>query len=109
MIRHPTVYGIDMPAAAELVAHQGQDKDIAQLIGADWLIYQTLDALYDSLTEANPNIERFEDCVFTGDYVTGDIDQAYLDQLETQRNDQKKHAAQQFLSDTGQLVEIYNH
>lgn len=109
MIHYPNVYGIDMPAAAELVANQGED--VAALIGADWVVYQEMDALYEAVREANPKIERFEDCVFTGDYVTGDVDAGYLAELELQRSDQNKskEAAQQFLSDTGQIVEIYNH
>ncbi len=44
-VRHPNVYGIDMPSVAELIAHDRSVDDIAQEIGADWLVYQDLDDL----------------------------------------------------------------
>ncbi len=57
------------------------------MIGADGLIYQDLDDLIAAAREGNPHIERFDCSVFNGDYVTGDIDEAYLDMLQTARND----------------------
>src|SRR5207247_6968501 len=44
-VRYPNVYGIDMPAAAELVAHGRTVEEVQQFIGADWLVYQDLDDL----------------------------------------------------------------
>jgi Glutamine phosphoribosylpyrophosphate amidotransferase len=41
-VRYPNVYGIDMPAAEELVAHGRSEEEVAREIGADWLIYQDL-------------------------------------------------------------------
>src|SRR5690606_26645079 len=41
-VRYPNVYGIDMPSSEELVAHGRSEKDIEQLLGCDWLIYQDL-------------------------------------------------------------------
>ena len=43
-VRFPNVYGIDMPSASELIAHGRSDEEVGELIGADWLIYQDLDA-----------------------------------------------------------------
>lgn len=89
-IRYPNVYGIDMPAASELIAYNRTNKEICEAIGADWVIFQDLDVLIDAAHEGNPEIKRFEDSVFTGNYVTGDIDEAYLQRLEKLRNDLAK-------------------
>ncbi|MEM1213355.1 MAG: amidophosphoribosyltransferase, partial [Planctomycetota bacterium] len=92
-IRHPNVYGIDMPAADELVAHNRTEKQVADLIGADQLVYQDLPDLIAACQEGNPNITDFETSVFDGRYVTGDIDDAYFARLRQQRNDAAKQKA----------------
>jgi len=89
-IRYPNVYGIDMPSADELVAHNRTVDDICQFIGADKLIFQDLEALVAAAQEGNANIERFEDSVFTGDYITGGVTTEYLQHLEKMRNDSAK-------------------
>jgi amidophosphoribosyltransferase len=89
-VRHPNVYGIDMPAADELIAHDRSVEEIAAEIGADWLVYQDLDDLIECAREGNDTIERFECSVFDGQYVTGDIDAGYLMDLHENRNDQAK-------------------
>ncbi|MGX9418974.1 amidophosphoribosyltransferase [Vibrio sp. RC27] len=89
-IRFPNVYGIDMPSVHELIAH-GRDNDaICKQIGADALIFQTLDDLVDAVGLGNKTIKNFETSVFDGEYVTGDIDHAYLDLIEAMRNDDSK-------------------
>lgn len=89
-VRYPNVYGIDMPAASELIAHDRTDEQVAELIGADWLVYQDLDDLIRACQEVNPEIGAFDCSVFNGEYVTGDIDAAYLAALEASRNDAAK-------------------
>lgn len=89
-VRYPNVYGIDMPAAHELIAHGRSIDEIAAEIGADWLIYQDLPDLIECAREGNPHIDTFECSVFDGRYVTGDIDAGYLSDLEESRNDQAK-------------------
>ncbi|NKB46558.1 MAG: amidophosphoribosyltransferase [Legionellales bacterium] len=89
-IRYPNVYGIDMPAACELIAHQRTDAQMMELLGADGLIFQDLQVLQDAAHEGNPSIKRFEDSVFTGNYITGDVDETYLNHLAHQRNDQAR-------------------
>ena len=61
-----------------------------EAIGADRLFYQHLDDLIDSAREGNPERVKFEDSVFSGSYITGDVEQGYLDALEAARNDQAK-------------------
>jgi len=89
-IRYPNVYGIDMPSAEELIAHGRTEEEVCQAIGADWLIYQDLEDLVESARGEYTDIDRFENSVFTGDYVTGDVDEAYLQRLDARRNDKAK-------------------
>ena len=97
-IRFPNVYGIDMPSANELIAH-GHDVDsICKIIGADGLIFQSLEDLVDAVRSENPELKRFETSVFDGVYVTNDIDQAYLNRLDAQRNEASKRKKEAELS-----------
>jgi amidophosphoribosyltransferase len=92
-IRFPNVYGIDMPSANELIAHGREVDDVCQLIGADKLIFQTIDDLVAAVGCANKDIKMFETSVFTGNYITNDIDQEYLERLDAQRNDNSKDSS----------------
>ena len=92
-VRYPNVYGIDMPSAKELIAHDRSDEEIEKLIGADKLIYQDLQDLIDTCREGNPDIKRFDTSVFDGKYITGDIDEAYLLALDNKRNDLAKKSS----------------
>jgi len=89
-VRHPNVYGIDMPAARELIAHDRSPEEIAAEIGADWMVFQDLKDLEDCAREGNTGITRFESSVFNGEYVTGDIDTGYLADLSQHRSDAAK-------------------
>ncbi|BCX81896.1 amidophosphoribosyltransferase [Methylomarinovum caldicuralii] len=80
-VRYPYVYGIDMPATSELIAHGCSEEEIQHFLGADWLIYQDLDDLVEAVRRCNPAIERFETSCFSGEYVTGDITPEYLERL----------------------------
>ena len=79
-----------MPSRAELVAHNRTTEAIATAIGADLVIFQTLPDLISSVRQFNPAIERFDTSVFTGEYVTGGVDEAYLSHLESLRADNAK-------------------
>ena len=92
-VRHPNVYGIDMPAVSELIAHGHTAQEIGEIIGADKIIFQELSDLYQAVQSCNPEIKTFEDCVFSGNYITQDVDAAYLQRLEANRSDKAKVAA----------------
>ncbi|SFN30747.1 amidophosphoribosyltransferase [Izhakiella capsodis] len=94
-IRFPNVYGIDMPSATELIAHGREVNEICQLIKADALIFQDLNDLIEAVHEENPDIVQFECSVFNGVYVTKDVDQHYLEYLQSLRNDDAKALARQ--------------
>jgi len=87
-VRYPNVYGIDMPAVEEFIANGKNIDEICKVIGADRLFYQTLDDLID-VTSINGK-QVWDTSCFNGEYITGDIDQEYLDELERQRNDAAK-------------------
>ncbi|MEO0576474.1 MAG: amidophosphoribosyltransferase [Pseudomonadota bacterium] len=90
-VRHPNVYGIDMPAAHELVAHGRSETEIQKEIGADWLIYQDLEGLIESVKHDHSSITEFDTSCFSGKYVTGDVSHEYLARLQAQRNDIAMH------------------
>jgi amidophosphoribosyltransferase len=89
-VRFPNVYGIDMPAASELVASGRSEAEVAQLIGADWIVYQDLDDLVKACRYDNGDIKDFDTSCFSGHYVTGDVTPEYLGRLERERNDGAK-------------------
>ena len=91
-IRYPNVYGIDMPAATELIAAGKTDQEVEVQIGSDWLIYQDLEDLIAAAAEGNPDLRQFECSVFNGEYIAGDVDEMYLKRLELTRNDAAKLA-----------------
>ena len=85
-VKFQNLYGIDMAATKELVAHNKSESEIAEIIGADELIFQTLNDLISSVQEGNPEIKEFETSIFTGKYPT-EIDDGYLENLEEERSD----------------------
>ena len=103
-IRYPNVYGIDMPAANELVGHGRDVEEIAAAIGADWLIFQDLDDLVRAVREGNPAVTHFETSVFDGSYVTGDVTDSYLAHLADLRGDTAKEKREV----ENEVIEIHN-
>lgn len=89
-VRYPNVYGIDMPATEEFVAHNRSIDEIAETIGADWLVYQDLDDLIDAVGHGNQDIDAFDCSCFDGKYITNDIDTEYFKRLQDIRNDAAK-------------------
>lgn len=85
-VRYPNVYGIDMPTRQELIATDRTTEEICNEIGADYLIFQDLDALNHAVSKVLPAVKSFETSCFNGDYITGDITPEYLQTLELQRN-----------------------
>ncbi len=89
-VRFPNVYGIDMPAASELIANGRSVEEVQDLIGADRLIYQDLHGLIRSVRHDYSAIREFDTSCFSGEYVTGDVTAEYLGDLEKRRNDAAK-------------------
>jgi amidophosphoribosyltransferase len=89
-VRHPNVYGIDMPSVDELIAYNRTVDEVARLIGADWLVYQDLEDLIAAAQKGNPEIGEFDASCFSGEYVTGDVTVQYLDRVAAERCDEAK-------------------
>jgi len=93
-VRYPNVYGIDMPVASELIAHNKTAEEVSRLIGADWLVYQDIEDVIEAVNSAakspEDKVARFEDSIFTGDYITGGVDQAYFKAIADKRSDHAK-------------------
>ena len=104
-VRYPNVYGIDMPAVEELIAHNRSDDEVGELIGADWMVYQDLDDLIDAVQKGNPQIEEFDCSCFNGQYVTRNISEDYLDRVKASRNDEAKQQAEK---QTHAVVDLHN-
>ena len=86
-VKYPNIYGIDMPVAEELVAHNRTTEEVEEWIGADKLIYLDLQDLISAAKEGNAQIEHFDASVFDGHYITGD-ESEYLNQVASLRNDE---------------------
>ena len=104
-VRYPNVYGIDMPSSSELIAHERTEEEICQEIGADWLLFQDLDDLVEAVKRGSEIIAGFDDSVFTGEYITGDIDTRYLNNLQSSRNDAAKNERRE---SENEVIDLHN-
>lgn len=107
-VRYPNVYGIDMPSASELVAHNRSVEEVAEAIGADWLVYQDLEDLEECIGKGNAELSAYDTSVFNGEYLTGDIDKRYLDHIESLRNDDVKQAGSDKRGRNAALIDFHN-
>ena len=98
-VRHPNVYGIDMPTRAELVAHDRTEEEIRQVIGADALIYQDVAAMKQAVGKINPGVQGFEASCFDCLYITGDIS----DEEVTALNEGRQRGGEDDEEDTSRL------
>lgn len=105
-VRYPNVYGIDMPAVEELVAHNRSEAEVAEYIGADRLFYQDIDDLIDAVQKGNRAIKEFDCSCFNGQYVTKTIDDEYLAKVRHIRNDSAKEGDDENTTVVG--MELHN-
>ena len=80
-VRFPNVYGINMPTRGELLAHGRTTDEIADVLAADHVVYQSVENLKKSIVQGT-DINELEMSCFDGRYVTGDIDETYFRWLE---------------------------
>ena len=99
-IKYQNLYGIDMPATSELIASNRSNDEVAKEIDADWLIYQTLEDLIETVRFGNPEINEFETSIFTGEYITPLVEN-YLEELEISRKDELKMQREKSKSNRG--------
>ncbi|HKJ08041.1 MAG TPA: amidophosphoribosyltransferase [Gammaproteobacteria bacterium] len=104
-VRYPNVYGIDMPSSEELIAYGRSEEQVCQVIGADWLVFQDLSDLEQAVRKGNTRLEGFDTSVFTGEYVTGDVNDAYLSHLQRLRSDAAKEERR---DGQDEVIELHN-
>jgi len=80
-VRFPHVYGINMPNRDELIAHDKSIQEIAKKLEIDDLVYQSVENLKKSIIN-DSSINDLEMCCFTGLYVTGNVQEEYLNWIE---------------------------
>lgn len=68
-IRFPNIYGIAIPTAEELIAHEKSTEEIASFLNIDKLYYLPLETMCSVLKELNPALRDFEKSVFTGTHI----------------------------------------
>eukprot|EP01023_Acetabularia_acetabulum_P022058 TRINITY_DN21766_c0_g1_i1.p1 TRINITY_DN21766_c0_g1~~TRINITY_DN21766_c0_g1_i1.p1 ORF type:complete len:536 (-),score=95.16 TRINITY_DN21766_c0_g1_i1:479-1849(-) len=104
-VKYPNVYGVDLPSRQEFVAHGLTADQVCENLGADGLLYQTVEDLLAVGKALNPTIKDFDASCFTGNYVTGDIDENYLVELEKSgRGKQRK--VDKLIQNQQQLPEV---
>uniref|UniRef100_A0A7V3ZTP7 Amidophosphoribosyltransferase n=1 Tax=candidate division WOR-3 bacterium TaxID=2052148 RepID=A0A7V3ZTP7_UNCW3 len=84
-LRFPCVYGIDMMTRGEFIAKKYSEEKIREIIGADKLVYQTIEGLLRGVGSGKKN---FCTACFTGIYPTK-IKKKELEKLEKERMKQK--------------------
>ena len=86
----PCLYGIDMSTKREFVARGRTHAEIAAELGADHVIYQTIEQMEDAVrTAGNKKLEFCKAC-FAGTYPTGDITEAMISDIEQDRLEASK-------------------
>lgn len=80
-VRHPHVYGINMPSRAELIAHGRTIPEIAEELGCDHIVYQEVEDLKAAIIEGSQLTDLDMSC-FDGRYVTGTVSDEYLAWVE---------------------------
>ncbi len=105
---YPNVYGIDMPTRGELIASGRTHKEVCEEIKADWLIYQDLEDLIEASAEGNYGSSEFDCSVFDGNYITGDVDEHYLEKLESSRNNGEEKSEDTSLDKDERPIGLHN-
>jgi len=82
----PCPYGIDMATKREFIADGRSRAQIAEALGADHLVYLELDRMNAAARKGNPEVERFCNACFTGQYPTGDVTRETLDAIAGERD-----------------------
>ena len=85
-VKYPDFYGIDIPTRSELIAHNKSIEEIREYIGCDILLYQDIEDLVEAITRyGEQNIDRPSMPCLDGIYITNDIDEKKLQELEDMR------------------------
>jgi amidophosphoribosyltransferase len=81
----PCLYGIDMSTKREFVARGRTNAEIAKELGADTVLYQTIEQMEDAVRTAGNKKLEFCNACFAGTYPTGDITERMIADIENDR------------------------
>lgn len=85
-IKHPCFYGIDIPSRKNLIASHMSQKQIADFLGVDKLIYQDQNDLVEAVTRRGTHhIHRPCMACMDGQYICGKITSEKMTELEAKR------------------------
>ncbi len=84
-LRFPCLYGIDMSTKREFIARNHTVDEVCRMIEADHLVYLPLGALERAAREDNPEMARFCNACFSGNYPTGDVTPEMMETIERER------------------------
>ena len=79
-VRYANVYGINIPTTQELVANNRSNNEIAEILGADMVFYNSLEDVIDCCINNSSHCspKEFETSCFNGEYITGNISSSYF-------------------------------
>ena len=86
----PCLYGIDMSTKREFVARGRSHEEIARELGADHVVYQTIEQMEDAVRTAGNKDLQFCKACFAGTYPTGDITEGMIADIERDRLEASK-------------------
>ena len=73
-----------------MIAYNRTEEEVGEAIGADCIVYQSLESLINAVKRGNKGIQTFDCSVFDGKYVTG-VSPDYLKELGRQRGESAKN------------------
>ncbi|HEB54311.1 MAG TPA: amidophosphoribosyltransferase [bacterium] len=81
----PCFYGIDMSTKRDFIARDRDEAQIANELGADAVVYQTIAEMEDAVRSAGNGDLQFCKACFDGNYPTGDITESMISDIESDR------------------------
>ena len=86
-LTHPCPYGIDMSTRREFIAREKEVEEIAEAIGCDHLIYQSIPDMVEAMRWDGSDGTEMNFCkaCFEGNYPTGDVTSELLSEIEDER------------------------
>ena len=85
-VQNPCFYGVDMPTKEELIAGNMTENEIEEFLDVDALLYQKIEDLVEAVTrKGNHHIDSPCMACLDGNYVTNDIDENKVAEIETMR------------------------
>ena len=91
-VKYPDFYGIDIATREELIASHMSEEQIREFLGADLLLYQTIQALSEAVMRRGEHgIDRLSMPYLDGWYVTEDIDEKRVQEVQRSRTKERAY------------------